>query len=48
MAEPGRVSSDLPALDRTDDPRGGAVIWALFIAATTVMAGIAVSIIWVW
>jgi hypothetical protein len=48
MTGPGRVSSDLPELDRADDPRGGAVIWALFIVAATVVAAIVASIIWSW
>ena len=47
MAEPMRVSSDLPELDRTDDPRGGAVIWALFIVTAALIAGVVV-IIWFW
>jgi hypothetical protein len=42
-----RVSSDLPELDRTDDPRGGAVIWALFIVAAALIAAVVV-IIWFW
>jgi len=42
-----RVSTDLPELDRTNDPRGGAVIWALFIVTAT-LATVVVSIIWFW
>jgi hypothetical protein len=29
MSDPKHVESDLPQLVRTDDPRGGAVAWAL-------------------
>jgi hypothetical protein len=43
----GRVSTDLPELDRTDDPRGGAVVWALLIVTAT-LATVVVSIIWFW
>ena len=43
----GRVSADSPELDRTNDPRGGAVIWALFIVTAT-LATVVVSIIWFW
>jgi hypothetical protein len=42
----GRVPTDLPELDRTDDG-GGAVVWALFIVAAT-LATVVVSIIWFW
>jgi hypothetical protein len=49
MTEPGRVSSDLPELDRADDPRGGAIIWALGIVAAIVVAAIvAALVIWFW
>jgi hypothetical protein len=48
MAEPGRVSTNMPELDRTNDPRGGAIIWALFVVAATLVAAIVVSVIWFW
>ncbi|MBV8994619.1 MAG: hypothetical protein JO287_13190 [Pseudonocardiales bacterium] len=48
MAEPRRVSSDLPQLDRTDDPRGGPVAWAVLIVATAMIAGVVMSLIWFW
>ena len=38
MFESG-VSSDLPELDRADDPRGGAVAWALLAVGTVFAAG---------
>lgn len=48
MAEPRRISSELPQLDRTDDPRGGSVAWALLAVTTAVIAGIVVSLAWLW
>jgi len=48
MAEPLRVSSDLPQLDRTDDPRGGSVAWAVLIVTTAMIAGVVMSLIWFW
>jgi hypothetical protein len=48
MAEPLRVSPDLPELDRTDDPRGGAVAWAVLIVTTAMIAGAVVSLVWFW
>lgn len=40
MTEPEHVASDLPELDRTDDPRGGAVAWALLAVAVALVGGI--------
>ncbi len=37
MTEPKHVTSDLPELDRTDDPRGGAVAWALLAAGMALL-----------
>jgi hypothetical protein len=48
MAEPGRVASDLPQLDRTDDPHGGAVGWAILSVAVALTAGIVALVIWLW
>lgn len=49
MIESGRVWSDLPEIDRRDDPRGGSVAWAvLAVTAATLVAGVLVSMIWVW
>jgi hypothetical protein len=48
MVELQDVASDLPELDRTDDPRGGAVAWALLaVGAVPVVCAILV-IIAVW
>ncbi|MGH3826623.1 MAG: hypothetical protein ACRDQX_05545 [Pseudonocardiaceae bacterium] len=44
MIEPEYAVSDLPELDRTDDPRGGAVAWALLAVFVTLVAGIALSV----
>ncbi|HEX6405271.1 MAG TPA: hypothetical protein VF003_19265 [Pseudonocardiaceae bacterium] len=48
MTEPLAVSPDLPELDRTDDPRGGAVAWAVLIVTTATIAGAVVSLVWFW
>ncbi|MBV9031391.1 MAG: hypothetical protein JO364_14045 [Pseudonocardiales bacterium] len=40
MIEPEHVASDLPELDRTDDPRGGAVAWALLAVVVALVGGI--------
>ncbi len=45
MTEPERVASNLPELDRTDDPRGGAAAWALLAASLALAAGILVALI---
>ena len=47
MIESGRVSSDLPELDRTDDPRGGAVAWALLTVGTVFATGVLLAATWV-
>lgn len=46
MIEPGCVESELPELDRTDDPRGGAAAWALLAVGAAVVAGILVALMW--
>lgn len=48
MTEPRRVSSELPQLDRTDDPRGGSVAWALLAVTTVMIAGMLVTLAWFW
>jgi hypothetical protein len=48
MTEPKHVSSELPELDRTDDPRGGAVAWALLTVSALLLAGAVLAVIWVW
>ena len=47
MIESGCVSSDLPELNRMDDPRGGAVAWALLTVGTVFAAGVLVAATWV-
>ena len=47
MTEPLAVSPDLPELDRTDDPRGGAVAWALLTVGTVFAAGVLLAATWV-
>lgn len=41
MIEPEHLASNLPELDRTDDPRGGAVAWALLTVGMVLLAGLA-------
>ncbi|MGH3684427.1 MAG: hypothetical protein ACRDRU_23700 [Pseudonocardiaceae bacterium] len=36
MIKSEHVKSDRPELDRTEDPRGGAVVWALLVVAVAV------------
>jgi hypothetical protein len=47
MIEPEHIALDLPELDRTDDPRGGAVAWALLAVGAALLAGTMVVLIWV-
>jgi hypothetical protein len=47
MIESGRVWSDLPELDRADDPQGGAVAWALLSVGTVFAAGMLLAATWV-
>lgn len=46
MTEPQHIESDLPQLDRKDDPRGGAIAWALLTVAAVVIAVIILVMIW--
>ncbi len=46
MIEREHVDSDLPELDRTDDPRGGAVAWALLAVGVALVAGILLATMW--
>lgn len=46
MSEPGHIEFDLPRLDRRDDPRGGAVAWALLAVGATLVASILLVVIW--
>ena len=47
MIESGYVWSDLPELDRADDPRGGAAAWAVLAVGTTLAVGILAAATWV-
>jgi hypothetical protein len=44
--EPERGASPLPELDRTDDPRGGAVAWALLAVGVVLIGGILLVVMW--
>jgi len=46
MVEQEYVKSDLPELDRTDDPEGGAVAWALLAVGGALVAGILLAVMW--
>lgn len=46
MIDSEHVESALPELDRTDDPRGGAVAWALLAVGGTLVAGILLTVMW--
>jgi hypothetical protein len=46
MIESGCISSELPDLDRTDDPRGGAAAWALLAVCIVLLAIIALTAMW--
>jgi hypothetical protein len=47
MTEPEHTDCDLPQLHRRDDPRGGAVVWALLAVGVVLVTGIIVAVIWV-
>jgi hypothetical protein len=47
MIESGHVASELPELDRTGDPRGGAVAWALLAVSMVLVASIILTVMWV-
>jgi hypothetical protein len=47
VSEPEHVASDLPELDRTNDPQGGAVAWALLAVGVALIAGIILAVMWV-
>jgi hypothetical protein len=46
MIEPEDVASGLPELDRTDDPRGAAVAWALLAVAAVLAVAIILALIY--
>ena len=45
MIEPEHIQVDLPQLDRRDDPRGGAVAWALLAVGVALVASILLAVI---
>jgi hypothetical protein len=46
MIEPENIEFDLSQLDCTDDPRGGAVAWALLAVGVALVAGTVLAVIW--
>lgn len=46
MIESGHVASELPELDRTGDPQGGAVAWALLSVGMVLLASIILTVMW--
>jgi len=48
MTEPGSIASDLPRLDRTDDPRGSSAVCAILIVAAVLIAGVVALMMWLW
>lgn len=46
MIETEHVESDLPELDRADDPRGGAVACALLAVGGVLVVGLLLTVIW--
>jgi hypothetical protein len=46
MREPEHSASNLPELDRTDDPRGGAAAWALLAVGMALIGGIFLAVMW--
>jgi hypothetical protein len=47
MTEHEHVYAALPKLDCMDDPRGGAVVWALLAVGVTLIASILLAATWV-
>jgi hypothetical protein len=45
MIEPEYIEFDLPQLDCADDPRGGAVTWALLAVGAALIIG-TILVIW--
>jgi hypothetical protein len=46
MIEAEHRESRLPELSHTDDPRGGAVVWALLAVSVAVVVGILLTVTW--
>ena len=47
MIKREHVESDLPDLDHTNDPRGGAIAWALLVIGVALVTTIYLAAIWV-
>jgi hypothetical protein len=47
MIKPKHTDLDLPRLDRRDDPRGGAIAWALLVVGATLITSILLTVTWV-
>lgn len=45
MIEPEQIGFDLPRLDRTHDPRGGASAWALLTVSAAVFGSAILAVI---
>jgi hypothetical protein len=46
MIKPEHKEFDLPRLDCRDDPRGGAVAWALLAVGVALVVGTRLAMIW--
>ncbi|MFZ0120739.1 MAG: hypothetical protein WAN20_06180 [Pseudonocardiaceae bacterium] len=46
MIEAEHLESRLPALNHADDPRGGAVVWALLAVSVAMVVGILLTVTW--
>ncbi len=46
MIQPEHLEFDLPQLDHTDDPRGGAVAWSLLAVGVALVVGTVLTMIW--
>jgi hypothetical protein len=46
MTEPEQIESNLPQLDCNDDPRGGAVAWALLAVGAALVTGTILAVLW--
>ena len=46
MIDRTHIDLDLPQLDRSDDPRGGAIAWALLAVSVVLVVGILQVVLW--
>lgn len=47
MIKPKHIEFDLPRLDRREDPRGGAIAWALLAVGVALITGTLLTVTWV-